>query len=147
MTTLMKEPPSSEAGPNRRNFSVAAGPESESIARSIKEYFRHQGLTASSQRETVGERFDRLSRQWKQKSAFLSSVNQMAMLPEYQQIIGMGYEVLPYMLESLRKEPDHWFWALNAITGINPIRDTDRGHIQKMAEAWIDWGIQEGYLS
>ncbi len=146
MTTLMREQSLIETGPDRWMSSLASGPESESIMQRIQECLHHQGLTASSQRETVEERFDRLSRQWKRKSEFLSSISQMAMLPEYQQIIGMGSEVLSYILESLRREPDHWFWALNAITGVNPIRDEDRGHIQRMTEAWIEWGIREGYL-
>jgi hypothetical protein len=33
----------------------------------------------------------------------------MAMLPPYQQIIGMGPPAVPLILEELRREPDQWF--------------------------------------
>ena len=39
----------------------------------------------------------------------------MAMLKPYQRIVGMGLSV-PLILEELRREPDQWFWALEAIT-------------------------------
>jgi hypothetical protein len=36
--------------------------------------------------------------------------------PAYQQIIGLGKEALPLLFGELRRAPDHWFWALRAIT-------------------------------
>ena len=29
----------------------------------------------------------------------------------------MGKQALPLIFEELRRKPNHWFWALNAITG------------------------------
>jgi hypothetical protein len=43
------------------------------------------------------------------------------MLRPYQQIIGMGWSVVPLMLEELQREPDQGFWALEAITDVNPV--------------------------
>ena len=60
----------------------------------------------------------------------------------YQSIIGMGAPVVPLLILQLRSEgdePDQWFWALQAITGENPVTDSERGDFQKMAKAWIDW--------
>jgi hypothetical protein len=42
--------------------------------------------------------------------------------------------------ELMRGEPDHWFWALAAITRKNLIPPESRGKIKEMAEAWIRWG-------
>jgi hypothetical protein len=71
----------------------------------------------------------------------------MAMLWPYQQIIGMGKDVLPYILEELQREPDHWFWALEAITQENPVAPEAAGRVRQMAEAWIEWGKQRGHIS
>ncbi len=45
----------------------------------------------------------------------------------------------------LEQKPDHWFWALRAITGDNPVKSEHRGRMKLMAEAWIQWGKEHGY--
>jgi hypothetical protein len=70
----------------------------------------------------------------------------MAMHPAYQRIIGMGPRVVPLILRELRRKPDHWFWALTAITGQDPIRPEDAGDILRMTQAWLDFGERQGYL-
>lgn len=47
---------------------------------------------------------------------------EMAMHPAYQRIIGLGPEVAPLLLRELERQPDHWFWALKALTGADPRR-------------------------
>ncbi len=94
----------------------------------------------------IQNRFRRLADEWREQSRFLSNTAQMAMLPSYQRIIGMGLAVVPLLLEELRREPDHWFWALEAITEENPVPADDAGDVPAMAKAWIDWGKQHGFL-
>jgi hypothetical protein len=67
----------------------------------------------------------------------------MAMHPAYQQIIGLGNEAVPLLLRELKKEPDHWFWALKAITGVDPVEPTQRGRVKEMAGAWLRWGKEQ----
>jgi hypothetical protein len=55
----------------------------------------------------------------------------------------MGMPVIPLILEDFRSEPFHWFWALNAITGEDPIPQSMRGRVREMAVARINWGIRE----
>jgi hypothetical protein len=93
------------------------------------------------------QRFDRLAREWKEKSRYLSNSVQMAMLAPYQRIIGMGEPAVPLILAELQREPDHWFWALEAITEANPVPAEAAGKVRQMAEAWIAWGKQQGYLA
>ena len=93
----------------------------------------------------VERRFRELVRQWKEATAFMSSATDMATHPAYQQIIGMGKEALPLLLDELRREPDHWFWALKAITGEDPVALADRGKVGRMAQAWLDWDKKRGY--
>ena len=70
----------------------------------------------------------------------------MAMHPDYQQIIGMGAAVLPILLRELQREPDHWFWALRSIAGMNPVPEADQGDVAKMAADWIVWGRERGIV-
>ena len=101
--------------------------------------------TAVSERGAP-ERFQRLAAEWKEQSRYLSNTAQMAMLRPYQRIIGMGAPVVPLILEELRREPDQWFWALEAITEENPVPPEDMGKVHRMADAWIQWGERAGVL-
>jgi hypothetical protein len=89
-------------------------------------------------------RFERLAAEWKQQSRFLSNSAQIAMLPAYQRIVGMGPAVVPLILEELRRQPDQWFWALEAITEENPVAPELAGDIPAMTAAWVEWGIRGG---
>lgn len=55
----------------------------------------------------------------------------------------MGMPVVPLILEDLRHQPYHWFWALNAITGEQPVPQSAHGRVREMADAWINWGEQK----
>jgi hypothetical protein len=94
----------------------------------------------------VRDRFRRLADEWKQQSKYLSNTAQMAMLRPYQRIIGMGQVVVPLILQELQREPDQWFWALEAITDENPVPAEAAGNVRMMASCWIDWGKQQGLL-
>jgi len=85
-------------------------------------------------------------RQWKEESRFLSNTAQMAMLKPYQRIIGMGWSAVPLILEELRREPDQWFWALEAITDDNPVPLQAAGKVRLMAQAWLEWATKQGLL-
>jgi hypothetical protein len=70
----------------------------------------------------------------------------MARHPAYQQILELGPPVLPLLLRDLTHRPEHWFLALHALTGANPVASEDRGNLRAMAAAWIAWGHAAGYL-
>jgi hypothetical protein len=90
-------------------------------------------------------RFEGLVREWKSFESPSSSVAKLAMHPAYQRIIGMGESAVPLLLAELEREPDHWFWALHSITGADPVPEQSRGNLNQMAEAWLEWGRQQGY--
>lgn len=89
--------------------------------------------------------FLQLAEQWRQETGMYSIVSKIVIHPAYQRIIGMGQPVVPLIFRELEREPDHWFWALQAITGENPVLTTQRGNLTKMAEAWLEWGKTNGY--
>ena len=93
--------------------------------------------------------FQDLRKEWLAKRGTTSSINEMSMIEPYQKIIGMGDKVVPLILAQLRQEgdrPDQWFWALKAITNVNPIRPEDQGDFRAMAKAWIEWGSNKESL-
>jgi len=77
---------------------------------------------------------------------FLSSLTEMVMLRSYQAIIGMGPDVVPIILKELKHDPDYLFWALEAITGDNPVLPEDEGNLDRMTDAWIKWGQENGKI-
>ena len=91
------------------------------------------------------ERFSELADEWRRSQGVTSNLTQIVMNPAYQQIIGMGEIAVPLIFNELEREPDHWFWALKSITGVDPVTDENRGNIRKMAEEWLDWGKRRGY--
>ncbi|MEH2242453.1 hypothetical protein [Nostoc sp.] len=93
----------------------------------------------------IKDTFMKLANQWRSETKHMSLMSDMILHTAYQQIIGMGTNAVPLILEELTREPEHWFWALRSITGANPIKPEDRGRVKKMAEAWLDWGRQHGY--
>ena len=76
----------------------------------------------------------------------MSNTAQIALVFFYYQIIGMGPKVVPLILRELEKETDHWFWALEAITGENPVKEDDAGDMRASARAWLEWGRRNGLI-
>ena len=104
-------------------------------------------VTGNVSEADLRERFRRLAAEWHEQSRYLSNTAQMALLKPYQSIIGMGRPAVPLILEELRREPGQWFWALEAITGENPVPPDACGKVRLMAEAWLEWGKQRGLLT
>jgi hypothetical protein len=86
---------------------------------------------------------------WKRETGHLSSLTRALTHPSYLRIIGLsrvstGYELERLLLQELASEPDHWFAALSAITGIDPVKETDS--FDKSVEAWVSWGRNAGII-
>lgn len=90
------------------------------------------------------QKFLSLEAQWKADTRLTSSLTEIANHPAYQRIIGMGRSALPFIFRSLERAPDHWFWALHAITGDDPVNPADRGRLPRMAAAWLRWADARG---
>ena len=95
--------------------------------------------------ETIEVRFRSLAAIWHKETDFLSSMSQASNHPAYRQIIELGQEVVPLLLRDLEDHHTHWFTALHAITGAQPIPKSVAGDIPKMAEAWLRWARDNGY--
>lgn len=112
--------------------------------KNLRQHFREP---ISREKVDPRQRFAMLAARWYKETAPLSSVSEIAMHPAYQEIIGMGQEALPLILCELQQRPGHWFWALRAITGEDPVRPEQRGKIREMTAAWLLWGKEHGYVA
>jgi hypothetical protein len=94
--------------------------------------------------EQLRDEFESLSAQWQRDTRYLSQVSKKITHPSLLRIIGMGKPAIPLILEALRKKPAHWFVALRATTNTDPAKQDDTP--SQAREAWIAWGIFNGYI-
>ncbi|HTV47268.1 MAG TPA: hypothetical protein VMG59_02380 [Phycisphaerae bacterium] len=94
--------------------------------------------------DEIGAIFRELAKSWNAEVGMLSNPTKKFMHIKYQQIIGLGPQVVPYMLKDLASGNGSWFWALIAITRDDPVSPNDAGKMKQMASAWLEWGKQRG---
>lgn len=126
-------------------FASGVGTEAKTIREQLYEAIIHYEAPYSRQQESIYKFFN-LAATWKENIKLKSSITEIALNPSYQEIIGMGTRVIPLILRELRNEPGYWFWALKAITGADPIKPEQRGDLEQMTQAWLEWGEENGYL-
>jgi hypothetical protein len=88
------------------------------------------------------DRFKELAHHWRDETAFLSAPADIILNFNYQQIIGMGPDVVPLIIQELRDRGGYWYWALRAITGADPVLPDERGNFTRMKAAWLRWHQQ-----
>src|SRR5262245_17167320 len=93
-----------------------------------------------AEQTSLEKEFRSLVQRWQEGCGLLSSTTAMVAHPAYQAIIDLGQPVVPLLLAELAREPVHWFEALKAITGEDPVAPEDWGNIPAMAAAWLAWG-------
>jgi hypothetical protein len=96
----------------------------------------------------VARTFLQLVDRWRAETRFSSSSREIVFHPAYQRIIGLGPEVVPLILQRLKQRPEHWFWALTALTGASDVvPPNERGDLAAMTARWLAWGRQRGLVS
>ena len=124
---------------------VSVGTDGQTVAKAYKDFLEYFFVPIS--REVIPIfRFSRLKEKWKSETAFLSSISEIAMHPDYQQIIGMGTTAIPFILQEMTEKPGQWFWALKSITAEDPVLPENRGNVKAMTQSWIKWGKEQGYI-
>jgi hypothetical protein len=85
--------------------------------------------------------FEELSHRWKEETSTPSTdFMAIVMNSTYQRIISLGWDAVPLILAELTIQPDYWGWALEAITGENPVPPEAEGDIEQIGSAWLQWG-------
>jgi hypothetical protein len=93
--------------------------------------------------------FKALTEKWHQERGASSSITEIILCPSYQSIIAMGPPAIPLILAQLEvegSEPDHWFWALQILTGINPVPEEIEGNLPAMSQVWRETARAKGYI-
>lgn len=103
--------------------------------------FWHSGVDRKLESE-----FMKHEKKWKDDTRHISSPIDKYLHPSYARIIGLGWPAVKFVLRSLQKQPDDWFYALRAITNVNPVSDDAAGDVKRMSEMWIGWGKKNGVL-
>lgn len=104
--------------------------------------FQHFSLPISRQKSDPCCHFQALRNEWVNETKYFSSAEQKFLHPAYQKIIGMGRKAIPFIINDLLDEPQHWFWALKSITGEDPVPPASRGRIKEMIQHWLQWYIE-----
>ena len=103
-------------------------------------------LGITSKAKDVLRLFNDLAETWRRDTSMMSSLENKFLHPAYLRIIGLGMDATPLILEEMKQRPGHWFCALKAITGANPMRPEHAGNVKRMTEDWIFWGEQNGHI-
>lgn len=94
----------------------------------------------------IKSKFEDLADAWRKNTRFSSSLMDSVLDSNYQQIIAIGVAAVPYILREMSKSPDHWYWALGAITQQNPAANVPAGDVRGICAAWLDWGKRRHLL-
>jgi hypothetical protein len=96
---------------------------------------------------TLEEEFNKFAAEWKADIGPESTIFRTVAHPAYLGIIALGDGVIPFILDDLQKQPNHWFPALRALAhNFSPVKPEDAGNIKKMTKAWLKWGRDNGKI-
>lgn len=90
-------------------------------------------------KQQLSKKFDLYSGIWKTESMFSSNSSEITNNSAYRSIIGLGKDIIPFIIEDLKQSENHWFYALELLTGENPIKSEHRGIINLMKSDWLNW--------
>ena len=88
--------------------------------------------------EVVSE-FNRLSELWKNETIFMSSRLEAEENQYYKEILNLGSDIIPCIINELKTSPYWWFSALETLTGEQPLNKSDFGDLLAMTNAWLEW--------
>ncbi len=99
----------------------------------------------------IRQKFRELAQRWDEETLNLSSLTKILSHEAYLAIIALGRPVLPFLFSELEQRPNFWFTAISSILRANNeyadvVDEADYGNLQKMTDAWVEWGREQGYL-
>lgn len=99
-----------------------------------------------SQAQIAEARFRALAEQWYLDTLLTSSYYEKILHPAYQKILTLNQDAIPLILRELESMPNDWFWALRILTDADPVTPDQAGEMQAMADSWLAWGRDKGYI-
>jgi hypothetical protein len=96
--------------------------------------------------QSLADKFKELADEWSRETGHISSASDLINNTRYQQIISLGWPVIPYLLNDLKRNKRFWFPALAEITGLRPFDPRDASNYRHMTDAWLRWGRRKGLI-
>jgi hypothetical protein len=93
---------------------------------------------------SLRQEFQELSPRWRLATEQSSDPLEKIAHPAHLRIIGLGPQVLPLVFSELADRGGLWFWALEALTGDDPV--IQPATMKEVREAWLSYGRQHGYV-
>ena len=90
--------------------------------------------------------FETLKNLWLEETKWSSNVFLTTQHPAHINIIKLGSQILPFLLNDLKENKNHWFIALGNITGDNPVKKDHQGNIDFMISDWLKWGEENNII-
>ncbi|MDI9364567.1 MAG: hypothetical protein QM541_06430 [Flavobacterium sp.] len=87
----------------------------------------------------VKKKFEKLSSIWKIETMLTSSSSDIVNNSAYQNIIKLGPIALQFIIDDLKSNDALWFFALQSISGENPIKKEHQGIFSLMKQDWLNW--------
>lgn len=115
------------------------------FSNAIQLYRGNSVLIAHQVEHNEFKKFIKLRDQWKNETMFSSSGTEIISNGAYKKIIKIGVGAISWIIRDLDKTNDHWFYALEKITGNNPIKEENVGAVEKMKTDWVEWAIKHNY--
>ena len=100
----------------------------ERLAQQTNNYF-YSNLSMKSQ-------FEQRIQAWKGNTMFMSFAEQIVNEHNFKEIVSMGEDVVPYILEEIKKEPSPLVWSLNFIFG-KTISNNPNTTIEQACKLWV----------
>lgn len=125
---------------------MAIGIDARSVSQNLyncHRIFIGQSVFASQfYKNRLDRKFNMLKGVWENDTLFSSSISEITNHPAYHAVIKLGREVVPMIIQDLQTTNNHWFYALEILTGENPIIPEHRGNIELMKNDWVDWATR-----
>jgi|ERR1035441_2439584 hypothetical protein len=102
-------------------------------------YFSNSVSNRQMFEQQIKQKFETYKSKWKEETFLSSSISDIVNNESYQSIIALGFIVVPFIINDLKENDEHWFYALEKITEQNPIKKEHRGIIKLMKNDWIEW--------
>ena len=90
-------------------------------------------------------KFEMHYNRWKYNNAYQSNIDQVINDPDFQSIIEMKDNAIPFILEKIADQPSYLVWALNLITN-KKISNNPNLTISESCKRWIKWGEKQNLL-
>jgi hypothetical protein len=109
-------------------------------------FMGHSVFASQLYKRRLDRKFNMLKTVWENDTLFSSSITEVTNHPAYHSVIKLGKEVVPLIIEDLQTTNNHWFYALEILTGENPIRPNHRGNIELMKNDWVEWANRRNVI-